>query len=184
MNKPRAVTLDVREDIKRGREPFAKIMQTLAGLKDTEDLLLIAPFEPTPLFGVLAQQGYSHTAKVLESGDCEVLFTRRPQKSATPEKASAGGQFASARKPAACAGTPTIEVDARGLEPPEPLVKILEAAAGLPQNARLRARTDRRPIHLYAQLEERGLSAETEEQEDGSFVTYIRRLPTAKAAGA
>ena len=32
------VTLDVREDIRNGREPFGKIMQTVAGLKDDEQL--------------------------------------------------------------------------------------------------------------------------------------------------
>jgi hypothetical protein len=29
-------------------------------------------------------------------------------------------------------------------------------------------------MHLYAQLEERGFTAETEEQNDGSFITKIR----------
>jgi uncharacterized protein (DUF2249 family) len=67
-----------------------------------------------------------------------------------------------------------LEVDARGLEPPQPLVVILEALAGLPEGAGLRARTDRRPLHLYAQLEARGFTGETEEQADGSFVTTIR----------
>ena len=74
-----------------------------------------------------------------------------------------------------------ILVDARGLEPPQPLVKILEALAGLPEGARLRARTDRRPMHLYAQLQERGFVGETEEQEDGSFVTHIRRTTDERA---
>ena len=66
-------------------------------------------------------------------------------------------------------------MDARGLEPPQPLVKILEALATLPAGAQLRARTDRRPMHLYAQLEERGFTGESEEQKDGSFVTHVRR---------
>ena len=54
------VKLDVREDIRNGREPFGKIMQTVARLKDNEQLLLIAPFEPAPLYAMLAQQGFSH----------------------------------------------------------------------------------------------------------------------------
>jgi uncharacterized protein (DUF2249 family) len=66
-------------------------------------------------------------------------------------------------------------LDARGLEPPEPLVKILEALTALPEGAGLRAHTDRRPMHLYAQLEERGFVGETEEQPDGSFVTHVHR---------
>lgn len=67
------------------------------------------------------------------------------------------------------------EVDARGLEPPQPLVTILEAAATLPAGAELRARTDRRPLHLYAQLERRGLVGTTREEPDGTFLTHIRR---------
>jgi TusA-related sulfurtransferase len=68
-----------------------------------------------------------------------------------------------------------VEVDARGLEPPQPLVVILEALASLPAGVELRAHTDRRPLHLYPLLEQRGFVGETEEQHDGSFVTIIRR---------
>ncbi|MSU61079.1 MAG: DUF2249 domain-containing protein [Pedosphaera sp.] len=65
-------------------------------------------------------------------------------------------------------------LDARGLEPPQPLVVILEALERLPKSAEMRACTDRRPLHLYALLEQRGFTAETEQQNDGSFVTTIR----------
>jgi len=68
-----------------------------------------------------------------------------------------------------------VTLDARGLEPPQPMVVILEALERLPAGAGLRARTDRRPLHLYALLEERGFTSETEEQHDGSFITTIRR---------
>ena len=72
----RTVSLDVREDIRNGREPFGKIMQTVAALKGNERLLLIAPFEPAPLYAVLAQRGYTRQAKPTPEGDFEVLFTR------------------------------------------------------------------------------------------------------------
>lgn len=68
-----------------------------------------------------------------------------------------------------------LEVDARGLEPPQPMVRILEALSTLPDSATLRARTDRRPVHLFPILTERGYTAETVEQTDGSFLTLIRR---------
>jgi uncharacterized protein (DUF2249 family) len=71
--------------------------------------------------------------------------------------------------------TSNVFVDARGLEPPEPLVRILEAISSLPEEAELHARTDRRPMHLYAQLEQRGFTGVSEEQTDGSFITHIRR---------
>jgi hypothetical protein len=68
-----------------------------------------------------------------------------------------------------------IELDARGLEPPQPLMAILEAIGSLPEDATLRARTRWRPALLYAQLESRGFVGESEEQSDGSYITYIRR---------
>ena len=169
------VRLDVREDIRNGREPFGKIMQEVARLKGREQLLLIAPFEPAPLYAVLAQQGFSHQSKPTATGDWEVLFTRGAGEPASPSASPASSQPPQASNSRACSGPPVLEVDARGLEPPQPLVKILEALATLPAGARLRARTDRRPMHLYAQLEERGFVGETEEQKDGSFVTHVCR---------
>jgi uncharacterized protein (DUF2249 family) len=164
------VTLDVREDLRKGCEPFSKIMKVVGQLCPDENLLLVAPFEPVPLFSVLARQGFDHKSKQTPSGDWEVLFTRRngePSVFAPPERPPCG---AVKTRPAG-----TIEVDARGLEPPQPMIKILEALAALPDGAELRARTDRRPMHLYAQLEERGFVGETEEQNDGSHVTTIHR---------
>jgi uncharacterized protein (DUF2249 family) len=171
----RIVTLDVREDIRNGREPFGKIMQMVAGLKGDEQLRLIAPFEPAPLYAVLAQRGYAHESKPTPEGDFEVLFTRGSGAPTKPQGTVAASQVPSGPPSRACTGIPVIEVDARGLEPPQPLVTILEALAALPEGARLRARTDRRPMHLYAQLEERGFVGESEEQPDGSFITHVRR---------
>jgi uncharacterized protein (DUF2249 family) len=163
------VTLDVRDDIRSGREPFSKIMSAAARLKANQELLLIAPFEPAPLFGVMQKQGFRYASRPMPSGDWEVLFTRH----------SDAPLPAAHRPPPAGDSVSTkaevVEVDARGLEPPQPLVKILETLAGLPPGAQLNARTDRRPMHLYAHLEERGFTAETKEQPDGSFLTHIRR---------
>lgn len=71
--------------------------------------------------------------------------------------------------------TNVIELDVRGLEPPQPLMKILEAVATLPDGATLVARTRWRPALLYAELEKRGFIGESEEQSDGSYITHIRR---------
>ena len=53
----KVVTLDVREDLLNGREPFSKVMGAVAKLGSDEKLRMIAPFEPTPLFSVLGNQG-------------------------------------------------------------------------------------------------------------------------------
>jgi TusA-related sulfurtransferase len=70
---------------------------------------------------------------------------------------------------------PELELDARGMEPPQPLIRIIEALPNLPPSAVLKARTDRRPMHLYAELETRGFIGKTEEEADGSYITKITR---------
>jgi uncharacterized protein (DUF2249 family) len=185
------VTVDVREDLRQGREPFSRIMQAVAELKASQDLLLIAPFEPAPLYGVLAAKGFSHHSQETATGEWEITFTRGPSTTTTPARPSpspaqvgtshravrsnSSTDSAPAAKRTACAGTPVLDVDARGLEPPQPLVKILEAVETLPAGAQLQAHTDRRPMHLYSHLEERGFAGETEEQADGSFITHVHR---------
>src|ERR1019366_2232617 len=51
------------------REPFSKIMNAVGQLQAEEKLLLVAPFEPAPLFSVLGKQGFEHQSKRLQSGD-------------------------------------------------------------------------------------------------------------------
>jgi uncharacterized protein (DUF2249 family) len=163
------VTLDVREDLRNGREPFTKIMSTVVALRPGEQFRLIVPFEPTPLFEVMERRGFRHAAQSVESGDWEVLFTRDQTLSGSP---SSGDEAPVSVESA----SQSVELDARGLEPPQPLIKILEAVAALPAGSQLRARTDRRPMHLYSQLEDRGFKGETEEQSDGSYLTHICHL--------
>jgi uncharacterized protein (DUF2249 family) len=169
----RKITVDVREDIRNGHEPFSKIMVAATQLQLGEQLLLIAPFEPRPLYAVLGKQGFTPSARTLGSGDWEVLFTRH--QNALVESLTENQTTIASRNGTESPAEEILEVDARGLEPPQPMVKILETLAAMPMNAMLRARTDRRPIHLYPQLEQRGFTAQTEEQTDGSYLTCIRR---------
>lgn len=166
------VTLDVREEIRNGREPFAKIMRTVWKLRPEQNFLLIAPFEPAPLFAVLSKQGFAHEARQIENGDWEVLFTKNGK---SPEKKENFREAEGSRENNPVKEVQFIDVDARGLEPPQPMIKILEALASLPEGTGIRASTDRRPMHLYEQLKARGFIGQSEEQHDGSFITHIRR---------
>jgi uncharacterized protein (DUF2249 family) len=159
----KSVTLDVREDIRNGRSPLGSILDAANNLDPEEELIVIAPFEPVPLFGVLARMGFGHHSKPLSEGAYEVRFART-----APHSDESGSQENVVLQ---------IEVDARGLEPPEPMVRILEALGDLPEGYRMRACTDRKPMHLYGELHSRGFIGDTLRQEDGSYVTYIRRDP-------
>lgn len=69
-------TLDARPIIAAGDEPFDQIMATVAGLTDNEELIILAPFEPIPLEGVLSSQGFTYDAVALGNGDWQVTFRR------------------------------------------------------------------------------------------------------------
>jgi len=141
-------------------------MAAVASLKPGQGLCLIAPFEPKPLYAVLTQRGFRHAVETRSDGSYAVTFT--PAGPADPAPPPPGGGLMPADP---------FEVDARGLEPPEPMVRILEALAVLPADSKLTAWTDRRPVHLLEQLTERGFRAETKPAEDGSFITVIEHLP-------
>lgn len=66
------------------------------------------------------------------------------------------------------------ELDVRGLEPPAPMMRIMEALARAPQQA-LRVRIHREPFPLYELLAERGFCWRTTPLADGSYELLIRR---------
>lgn len=148
----KVTVLDVREDIARGREPFSKIMQAASGLGVGENLVLINSFEPVPLYGVLAKLGFDHRTERGPVGEWRVTFSRRTLPAAEPAPAA---------------------LDLRGLEPPEPLTRILQALPRLPRGQSLVALTDRRPLLLYPKLEAMGYAYETEARGDEGFATRI-----------
>ena len=77
-DEAKTVVLDVREEIRQGGEPFQRIMTAVNGLQPGQELELWAPFEPKPLFGVLAGMGFQHEAQPDGDGDWRVRFFRAP----------------------------------------------------------------------------------------------------------
>ena len=72
-------TLDVRDILKAGGEPFSEIMQAVQALVPGQGLRLLATFKPVPLFTVMAQRGFGHTEREIGGGDWEVIFTPAKQ---------------------------------------------------------------------------------------------------------
>ena len=165
------VHLDVREDIRGGREPFARIMAAVKALADDQALVLRAPFEPIPLYDVLGRRGFVHRTERHAADDWSICFYRA---------AAARGE------PTAAPATPTPDravlpgravLDVRGLEPPQPMLRVLQEIDRLGPGSELEVRHDRRPMFLYPQLDERGFIHETDEPEPGLVRVVIRRGP-------
>jgi uncharacterized protein (DUF2249 family) len=76
-------------------------------------------------------------------------------------------------------GTPetmadAIELDVRGLEPPEPMVRIVAALDALTAGGSVRVKIDRQPLPLYRMLERNGYVYEERPGDDSVFEITIR----------
>lgn len=142
------IDVDVRPILRAGGEPFSIIMAALEKLEPGQGLRLFAPFKPIPLFGVMADKGFAHTATELDAGEWEVLFT---SVASAPPAAVAPGAFISGEWP-----DPVVTLDNRDLAPPEPMVRILAACENLNPGETLSALLRREPVFLFRELEKRG----------------------------
>lgn len=68
--------LDVRPELEQGGEPFVRIMEAALALQSEQTLVLIAPFEPAPLYGALGARGFTHETECIAADEWVVRFTR------------------------------------------------------------------------------------------------------------
>jgi uncharacterized protein (DUF2249 family) len=76
-------------------------------------------------------------------------------------------------------GRGEVLVDARWLEPPEPLERVLATLALLHPGQRLRLLIHREPLPLYAILDQLGHHHETHALPDGCYAVLIEHGPGA-----
>jgi uncharacterized protein (DUF2249 family) len=146
-------------------------MGAVKALGPHDVLVLRAPFEPLPLYAVLGKRGFAHWTDCRAPDDWSVWFYRGEGTAAeSPGQAGAGD---------AAPGPSTRVIDVRGLEPPQPMVRVLEQLDRLEPGQQLEVIHDRRPLFLYPQLDDRGFVHRTEEPEPGLVRIVIRRGPGA-----
>jgi uncharacterized protein (DUF2249 family) len=180
--------VDVREDLRTGREPFSKIMAAVRAVGAGQVLRLRATFEPVPLYAVLRKRGFVHEARAEGpdnwsvwfwmpelSGDSRVILpaggTSGSQRSAPISGAARPAPQAVATDP----GAATVRLDVRGLEPPEPMVRTLAALEALPPGHTLVQLNLRVPQFLLPVLAERGYTWEVDESASDHVEVRIRR---------
>jgi len=176
----REVELDLREDMRAGREPFSRIMAAVAALGLSEVLRLRTIFEPVPLFAALAKRGFDHEVARHAADDWSVWFWRGERgaparESLVREHEHAGAATlqdppTDARAIDDAAARPIVLLDVRGLEPPEPLLRTLAALEALPEGHQLVQINARVPQFLLPMLSERGFACEV----DSSVVDQVR----------
>ncbi|MGE3764375.1 MAG: DUF2249 domain-containing protein [Kofleriaceae bacterium] len=158
----RIVDVDVREDLRAGREPFRRILDAARALPRGHVLRVRAIFEPAPLYAVLAKQGLGHATERHADDDWCVWFhhddTTAIDVSSSPVEDDGD----------------VIVIDVRGLEPPEPMVRTLEALAELPRGKTLVQLNVRVPQYLLPKLTERGFVYEVREQGPDLVRLFVR----------
>jgi uncharacterized protein (DUF2249 family) len=182
-----AVELDVRDELGKGGEPFSRIMAAVAGLGEGQVLHLRAPFEPVPLFAVMAKRGFGHKTEQHADDDWSVWFFRQKAGAEQPAAAAASAPApATQSSDKATAHTPAeaessgarteVWLDVRDLEPPEPLVRTLEALETLPADNVLVQVNMRVPQFLLPILRERGFHFTIDESQANEVQVRIWRV--------
>lgn len=165
----RLVDVDVREDLRAGVEPFARIMSAARALSPDMVLRVRAIFEPVPLYGVFAKKGLEHFTEQLAADDWRVWFFRG--EAARPQPASTGSERAEDDD------EDVIVLDVRGLEPPEPMVRTFEVLETMPRGKTLLQINVRVPQFLLPRLDDRGFVYEIREQSTDLVRLFIRHKP-------
>jgi uncharacterized protein (DUF2249 family) len=188
LDPSRIVDLDVREDLRSGREPFQRIMHARHALADDGVLRLRAIFEPRPLYGLLGKEGFAHWTEQLAEDDWQIWFYRAPGEEAVVGSASVAAAAQPRPRSSGAAlptcGTPrpeptdVIVLDVRDLEPPEPMQRTLEALAAMPRGHTLVQVNSRVPRFLLPELEQRGFQYTIHEEQPEVVRLFIRHAET------
>lgn len=186
-NDTAAATVDLtRFDVRKipCRVKHAQIFQRWTALPVGSHFVLVNDHDPVPLYYQFAAQfPGAFTWEYLVAGPDEfaVKITRLtaspdvPPIAPPPRPEVPACSHRSEQDQASAGEKETVDVDACGLEPPEPMLRILEAVESLAAGESLVALTDRQPIHLYPELDTRGVAHLSDRQADGSWKTTLTR---------
>jgi uncharacterized protein (DUF2249 family) len=176
---------DVRPLHARGQNPIAPILKAAKSVPEGGILFLRNPFEPLPLYELLAEQGFTPWARQVgdSADDWEVFFYRvgagepisppsGPSTGPVPSEANVpmpGGAEVPGALPVA-----SVQIDVSQLTPPEPMTRVLEALAQLEPGETLLVRHVQRPMYLYSKLDDLGHAHQTWEIGPGHVEILIR----------
>jgi uncharacterized protein (DUF2249 family) len=158
---------DVRPLIDAGQDPLSEILAKVKQVKKGEVLIIKNSFEPIPLYSVLEKKGFSHWTDKEEN--CFVVWFYKEKEMAF-EPASA---FDSSKKFDESNYDNIIEIDVHDLQPPEPMMKILENLNRVDEKSLMLVHHHREPVLLYPRLDERGYRAYCEKIGDENYKILI-----------
>lgn len=176
----RTVELDVRPQLRKKLEPFQMIMDTVKSLDKDDIFVLHATFKPTPLLGLMRTKGFVNKTEKLSKDHWVVTFVNKKNKHQLKDVAGIETQEETP-SPSKSSDTSEaedhkiIELDNRGLEPPQPMVRTLAALDRSRPGDKVYIHNDRVPVFLIEELNSLGYPFTVDEQPDGSAKIRIQK---------
>ncbi len=164
-----AERLDVRPLLATGEEPLGLVLKRAAGIAPGGVLVIEAPFDPAPLRRVLSGKGFAAHAERLAEDHWRVVFRRDREAAPAAQPGAHGARLWHQGEVA--------HIDVRGLEPPAPMLAILELLERPGCGAEVIVHHEREPLYLYPELAERGWRSELIEGEAGEVRLRLSRTP-------
>ncbi|MEX2416116.1 MAG: DUF2249 domain-containing protein [Paenibacillaceae bacterium] len=173
----RIVELDVRPYLRKKHEPFQIIMDTVKTLSKEDTFVLHATFKPTPLLGLLKTKGFNSKVEQLDSEHWVVTFKHKSQERESDDEQELASEE-DAILPSPERSVQTYELDNRGLEPPQPMIRTLSKLQNVHSGDKVIIHNDRVPMFLIEELNTLGYAYTVEDQEDGSAKVAITKAKT------
>ncbi|GEM45524.1 DUF2249 domain-containing protein [Deinococcus cellulosilyticus] len=171
-----AAELDVQPLLQRGEEPFSQIQKVAAAVPAGQKFLLLAPFEPVPLYQALGKKGFAAWCE--HAGEFfRVHFYRGAAVQGFPEQ-----EKPSSGSPANWTFNLEVTIP-ETLEPPEPMMRVLGALDQLQPGQALLVHHVRRPIYLLQRLEEMGHQVEVMEEGPRVEILIQKKPPQTSGSG-
>lgn len=165
--------LDVRPSLAQGVDPFHLIMGEVAKLQEDEVLHLINGFEPKPLYNVLGSRGYEHFTEFVDGVFNVYFFKSHTQTTGNAQRVTGNAQPVTGNEEPVT--KKVVELDVRGMEPPEPMMAILQKIHEIDEGTILLVHHHREPMMLYEKLEEIGWQAIANRIDENYFKVVITR---------
>ncbi len=166
--------LDVRPIIDSGRDPLKDILGKVKTLSTDEVLVIINSFEPVPLYSLLGAKGFRYFTEKIDDA-YKVYFYKEVK------AAEAAGELPDNREKLSGNSTEQtefeniVEIDVHELQPPEPMMKILENLQRIDERSVMIVHHHREPHLLYPILDERGYKAVCNKIGEDSFKILITK---------
>ena len=166
--------LDVRPIINAGKDPLKDILDKVRTIKLDEVLVIINSFEPVPLYSLLGAKGFRYFTEKIDDA-YKVYFYKKDGAVEGAEELPDNREKLPGNITKQIEFENTIEIDVHDLQPPEPMMKILENLQRIDERSVMIVHHHREPHLLYPILDERGYKAVCNKIGEDSFKILITK---------